>query len=234
MGENSVKIHGIGGGYIKVHEDGGAGSQAGTALVEVWDGDKTASVRVCIDPRELEKERAATLDFARLEEKKARKWETVCRAAGRRLAEEIGSVDPADIEDLAERTVSSLRIARKRIRDLNHQLSAQNEDARALEEKREACGRSAGTNDLVRIAMERAAKNFDPDGNPDNDGIFSNAGFAVALARLSDAKDKTAASIALGAGLVRVILAGRPDVQVLQSHEHYALLGRELEDGGNP
>lgn len=406
--EQSVKIHGIDGGYIKVHEDAGLAGEAGTALVELWQGDKTASVRVCIDPRKLGQRLSSA-------EERADFFRSKCRAVAQTLIEETGAPGPEDVRDTAARaasllgsreaTIVALRGDRSQalreakaaavdalrfVRDLavagglslpdlspgqevtlaqawanvkraveltlpallagaqamqgeltkataravanddarktaeaeldalreerrtgwerwatqEHErlrverdqaltdlrseralheslCEARNEALRARDAVAETLGKviksadaecagipearsrygarkderlvtflarlamerdearsdlkahvdgknGAATNDLVRLAMERAAKNFDPDGNPDNDGIFTNAGFAVALARLSDAKDKSAASIALGAGLVRVILAGRPDVQVLQSHEHYALLAREL------
>lgn len=66
-------------------------------------------------------------------------------------------------------------------------------------------------NDMVALAMERASARFGG-----SDGIFSSAGFGVALKQLSGLEG------AIDGHLVRTILTGRRDVIVL-SGGHYRL-----------
>lgn len=71
-------------------------------------------------------------------------------------------------------------------------------------------------NDLIRLVMERAARSFGG-----SDGTFNSAGFGVEFC-------KAAASSGYGGSidgkLVRAMLTGRPDVEVLRGGAHFRIL----------
>lgn len=69
-------------------------------------------------------------------------------------------------------------------------------------------------NDLVRLAMERAADSFDKGVS----GLFNAAGFSNALMDLAKLNG------VIDGELVRVILAGRNDVEVCLGGAHYRLV----------
>jgi len=68
-------------------------------------------------------------------------------------------------------------------------------------------------NDLVALAAERAANCFGG-----NNGMFNAAGFSNALTELANVNGVVDGEI------VRVILAGRPDIEVLKGGCHYRLI----------
>ena len=59
-------------------------------------------------------------------------------------------------------------------------------------------------NDLILLAMERATRNFGG-----TDGIFNACGFSNALTKLANVNG------VIDGAIVRVILAGRTDIEVL-------------------
>lgn len=69
-------------------------------------------------------------------------------------------------------------------------------------------------NDLIRLAMEHAVRDFGDNG----DGVFSAAGLSSALCKFADVRGP------LDGKVVRVILAGRPDVELLKGGCHYRML----------
>lgn len=70
-------------------------------------------------------------------------------------------------------------------------------------------------NDLVHLAMERAAKNFDRTGGK---GIFNAAGFACEFSKLAESRPP------VDGRMVRAMLTGRDDVTPLKGGAHYQLL----------
>jgi hypothetical protein len=68
-------------------------------------------------------------------------------------------------------------------------------------------------NDLVALAAERAANYFGG-----NDGVFNAAGFSNALTELANVNG------IIDGKIVRVILAGRSDIEVLKGGCHYRLV----------
>ncbi len=76
-------------------------------------------------------------------------------------------------------------------------------------------------NDLIRLAMEQAAMSFGRGGN-EPDGLFSAAGFSEAMMRLAGLNGT------IDGLLVRVILAGRPDVDPGPDQCHYRLRPKGL------
>jgi hypothetical protein len=68
-------------------------------------------------------------------------------------------------------------------------------------------------NDLIRLACERAVDLFDC-GN----GVFNSAGFSRAFTRMSGTSQQ------LDGNVVRTMLAGRPDVEVLSGSSHFKLI----------
>jgi hypothetical protein len=71
-------------------------------------------------------------------------------------------------------------------------------------------------NDLVRLAASRAVERFA--GTGPNDGVFTSAGFSQELVSMSPTTDQ------IDGHIVRLILTGRPDVQVLGGGDHYRLV----------
>lgn len=69
-------------------------------------------------------------------------------------------------------------------------------------------------NDLIRLAMERAARGFDRTGGK---GIFNAAGFACELSKLADSRPP------VDGKLVRAMLTGRSDVTPLKGGAHYQI-----------
>ncbi len=67
-------------------------------------------------------------------------------------------------------------------------------------------------NDVIRLAIDMACENYD---KSNKDGAFTSAGLANAIRKLSDTNGL------MDGRLVRVILAGRPDVQILIGGSHY-------------
>lgn len=70
-------------------------------------------------------------------------------------------------------------------------------------------------NDLVRLAMERAVHAFD---RTHKNHVFNAACFSAEFCRLAEVSNN------LDGKLVRAILAGRPDVEVLHGGAHYRLV----------
>jgi len=68
-------------------------------------------------------------------------------------------------------------------------------------------------NDLVRLAMDHAIRGFGG-----HDKVFNGAGFSVAMKSIS-CVDQT-----LDGRMVRAILTGRPDVEILAGGGHYRLI----------
>lgn len=68
-------------------------------------------------------------------------------------------------------------------------------------------------NDLIRLACERAVDYFGG-----SDGTFNAACFSGALTKLAGVNG------AIDGNVVRVILAGRPDVEPLKGGEYYRLV----------
>ena len=69
-------------------------------------------------------------------------------------------------------------------------------------------------NDLIRLAMEHAVRDFGDKG----DGIFNAAGLSDAICKLAGVRG------ALDGKVVRAILTGRPDVELLKGGCHYRML----------
>lgn len=69
-------------------------------------------------------------------------------------------------------------------------------------------------NDLIHLAAERAVQLFGDKG----DGIFNGAGFSKAFTRLADVNGP------IDGRVVRAILTGRPDIELLYGGSHYRLL----------
>jgi len=71
-------------------------------------------------------------------------------------------------------------------------------------------------NDMVRLAMERAVRAYGDKG----DGLFNSASFSIALTKMAGLESST-----VDGHLVRVILAGRSDVQPVGARgDYYRLL----------
>jgi NAD(P)-dependent dehydrogenase (short-subunit alcohol dehydrogenase family) len=68
-------------------------------------------------------------------------------------------------------------------------------------------------NDVIRLAAEQASIRFGS-----CDGTFNAAGFANTLARIAGLERTDIDGL-----LVRAILAGRPDIEVLSGAAHYRL-----------
>lgn len=74
-------------------------------------------------------------------------------------------------------------------------------------------------NDLIRLAMERACALFGG-----SDGVFSNAAFSKAFARLAGVQGP------IDGMIVRAMLTGRTDVRVLR-FDHFQLVAITDEKG---
>lgn len=76
-------------------------------------------------------------------------------------------------------------------------------------------------NDFISLVMERACERY---GGP-RDGMFNAACFSTAL------KEMSAVNQTIGGPMVRAILCGRPDVEVLPGGCHYRVVaGKYAED----
>lgn len=81
---------------------------------------------------------------------------------------------------------------------------------------------SRGYNDLIRLAAERAVEAFAP-----SDTIFNAAGFSNAFLQLAGV-----VGTSLDGRVVRAMLAGRPDIEVLPGYVHFRLLTRRPHGKG--
>lgn len=69
-------------------------------------------------------------------------------------------------------------------------------------------------NDAIRLACERAERDFS--GN--RDGTFNSCGFSQHMMRIAGLQGQ------IDGLLVRALLTGRPDIQVLPGGSHYRLI----------
>lgn len=74
------------------------------------------------------------------------------------------------------------------------------------------------TNDMIRLAMRRAARRFGG-----SDGVFNAAGFGLTLAGMAGLRG------GVDGDLVAAILCGRSDVEPLRGGAHYRLRPRSRD-----
>lgn len=72
------------------------------------------------------------------------------------------------------------------------------------------------SNDLIRLVMERAARRFGG-----SDGTFNSAGFGVEFCK---AASSTGYGGSIDGKLVRAMLTGRQDVEVLKGGAHFRVV----------
>ncbi len=68
-------------------------------------------------------------------------------------------------------------------------------------------------NDLIRLAASRACDSFGG-----NDGTFNAAGFSQEFIKMSPTSNQ------IDGHIVRMMLTGRPDIQVLKGDAHFRLV----------
>ena len=71
-------------------------------------------------------------------------------------------------------------------------------------------------NDLIRLAASRAVNNFGGSGETKN--VFNGAGFSQEFVRMSLTSEQ------IDGHIVRMMLTGRPDIEVLKGGAHYRLV----------
>ena len=71
-------------------------------------------------------------------------------------------------------------------------------------------------NDLIRLAASRAVDSFG--GSGDTKNVFNGAGFSQEFVKMSPTSEQ------IDGHIVRMMLTGRPDVQVLSGGAHYRLV----------
>ena len=79
-------------------------------------------------------------------------------------------------------------------------------------------------NDLIRLVCERAVQRFSHD--PKNLKVFNGAGFSQALVAMGSTTTQ------IDGHIVRMILTGRDDVQILAGGAHYRLIENGPMPGG--